>query len=214
MCGRYSHSKEHRYDVHISEYQIEIIFGRRFNIAPTQRVPVIKLEDGKPVLQEMQWGLVPFFSKEPKMEFSTINAKAETLKSKPMWKRLLKDRRCLIPADSFFEWEKVEDAKRPWRFVLKNGQPFMFAGLWDSWIDANQELQTFSIITTAANPLVAKIHNRMPVMLRTADYGKWLEAPDETLLKPYPESEMDCYRVNPIANSSRNESEACIEPWK
>ena len=214
MCGRYSHSKEHRYDVHIGEYQIEIIFGRRFNIAPTQRVPVIKLENGRPVLREMQWGLIPFFSKEPKMEFSTINAKAETLKSKPMWKRLLKDRRCLIPADSFFEWEKVEDAKRPWRFVLKDGQPFMFAGLWDSWGDANQEMQTFTIITTAANPLVSKIHNRMPVMLHTADYGKWLQAPDETLLKPYPESEMDCYRVNPIVNSSRNELEACIEPWK
>src|SRR5215469_6990844 len=127
MCGRYSHSKEHKYDVYIGDYQIEIIFGRKFNIAPTQKRPVVILKDAKPVLQEMQWGLIPFFSKEPKMGFNTINAKAETLNSKPMWKRLLKDKRWLIPADGFYEWEKAPDAKLPWRFMLKDGAPFMFA---------------------------------------------------------------------------------------
>lgn len=214
MCGRYSHSKEHKYDVHIGDYQIEIIFGRKFNIAPTRKSPVVKLEEGKPVVQEMQWGLIPFFSKEPKMEFSTINAKAETLNSKPMWKRLLKDRRCLIPADGFYEWEKAADAKLPWRFVMKNREPFMFAGLWDSWSDPQQELQTFTIITTAANPMVSKIHNRMPVILHQSDYDKWLRGPDETLLKPFPEAEMECYRVNPVVNSSKNEGEKCIEPFQ
>lgn len=214
MCGRYSHSKEHKYDVYIGEYQIEIIFGRRFNIAPTQKVPVIKLENGKPVLKEMKWGLIPFFSEEPKMGFSTMNAKAETLKSKPMWKRLLKEKRCLVPADGFYEWEKVEDSKQPWRFVLKNREPFLFAGLWDSWSDPNQELQTFTIITTAANSLVSKIHNRMPVVVAKSDYAVWLNDAREDLLRPYPESEMECYRVSRVVNSARNELAECIEPWK
>jgi len=188
--------------------------GRRFNIAPTQKHPVIKLEEGKPVLKEMQWGLIPFFSKEPKMEFTTINAKAETLNSRPMWKRLLKDKRCLIPADGFYEWEKAGDAKKPWRFVLKNREPFLFAGLWDQWSDANQDLQTFTIITVPANPLVSKVHNRMPCILPQSAYEAWLREPRQDLLVPYPESEMEAYRVNPIVNSSKNEMEACIEPWK
>lgn len=214
MCGRYSHSREHRYDVFIGDYRIVVIMGRRFNIAPTQRTRVVKLEDGKPVLAEMGWGLIPFFSKEPKMEFSTINAKAETLNSKPMWKRLLKDKRCLIPADGFYEWEKAGDKKLPWRFVLKDREPFMFAGLWDRWSDPSQELETFTIITTSANSLAAKVHNRMPVILHKEDYQKWLQTPDETLLKPFPENEMESYRVNPVVNSSKNEGEKCIEPWQ
>jgi putative SOS response-associated peptidase YedK len=104
------------------------------------------------------------------MSFNKFNAKAETLNSKPMWKRLLKDKRCLIPADGFFEWEKAEDAKLPWRFILKNRESFLFAGLWDKWSDSNQEIFSFTIITTAANPLVSKIHNRMPVILPETAY--------------------------------------------
>jgi putative SOS response-associated peptidase YedK len=213
MCGRYNHSRASHVKK-IGPFQVRIDWEPLFNVSPTTLMPVIVWEDAAPKVEKMQWGLIPFFSKEPKMEFNTINAKAETLNSKPMWKRLLKDKRCLIPADGFFEWEKAEDAKLPWRFVLKNREPFLFAGLWDKWSDANQEIHSFTIITTAANPLVSKIHNRMPVILHEADYETWLKEPKVDLLQPYPEAEMESYRVSTIVNSSRNKGAECIEPWK
>lgn len=148
------------------------------------------------------------------MLFSAVNAKAETLNSKPMWKRLLQKKRCLIPADGFYEWEGIAGKKMPWRFTLKGEEPFCFAGLWDRWSDPSQEIETFTIITTSPNKMVERVHNRMPVILHDSNLEAWLKEPREDLLKPLPADEMEEHRANPLLNSPRNDSAQCLEPWE
>jgi len=216
MCGRYHHKRQSIVKT-IGAFQIRIDWEPdlpRFNVSPTQTMPVIVWDDAAPVARPMKWGLIPFFSKEPKMQFSAVNAKAETLNSKPMWKRLLQKRRCLIPADGFFEWQAIAGKKMPWRFTLKGEEPFCFAGLWDRWSDPSQEIETFTIITTTPNKLVERVHNRMPVILHDSDLETWLKEPREDLLKPFPESEMEEHRANPLLNSPKNDSEQCLLPWE
>ena len=192
----------------------------RYNIAPSQNSPIVTVKDDQRVLNMMRWGLVPFWAKEASIGYKMINAKGETIGEKPSFRKPFKVKRCLVLADGFYEWKKPDKkTKIPFRFVLKNRDPFAFAGLWDTWKDPNgEELLTFTIITTSANELMSPIHDRMPVILHEKDESKWLD-PEfkdtdklKSLLQPYPSDMMEAYEVSSIVNSPKNDRQDCINP--
>jgi putative SOS response-associated peptidase YedK len=190
----------------------------RYNIAPGQVAPVIVNAHGKRSIELFQWGLIPSWAKDPAIVNKMINARAETLAEKPSFKRLLKGRRCLVLADSFYEWRKEAKRKVPMRFKLKSGEPFTFAGLWDAGKQPDgRVLRTYTIVTTDSNDLIQPIHNRMPVMLNGDDALKWLAGNDEiahalALLKPYPPGNREGFDVSLLVNNPRNDSPECVRP--
>lgn len=175
------------------------------------------VRDGSRVLRLMHWGLVPSWAKDPSIGNRMINARAETVHQKPSFKKLLGRRRCLVLADGFYEWRKVQGGKIPMRLVLKGREPFSFAGLWDSWQRPDGgEHQSFTIITTISNDLLKPIHDRMPVILQPEGEEKWL-APDVkdmaalvSFLKPFPSNLMEAYEVSRLVNSPMNDRPECI----
>jgi len=188
-----------------------------YNVAPTSFQPVIRdaRDSGERELVLMRWGMIPNFAKALAdfKGMSTINAKAETVTSNAMWRIPFKRRRCLIPADGFYEWKKIDEkTKQPYAFSLKDGEPFAFAGLWDAWRDPaadNNWLQSFTIITTDPNELTAKVHNRMPVILAAKDYDRWLsreesEQPPIDLLRPFPAEAMVAKEASRDVGNVRN----------
>src|SRR5581483_3106259 len=194
-----------------------------YNVAPTTMQPVIRLnrDTGEREMVLMRWGLIPYFAKSASdfKGFSTINAKAETVEEKALWKRPFEKRRCLVPADGFYEWAKIDPkTKKPYAYSLSNGQPFAFAGLWDAWKDpVNGEwLQTFAIITTTANELTGQVHDRMPVILHPRDYDRWLkrgeaQQPPVDLLRLYGEDEMTAKEANPKLGNPKNNGPEMLE---
>ena len=192
----------------------------RYNIAPSQNSPTLMVKEDRRVLVMMRWGLVPFWAKEPSIGYKIINAKSETLTEKPSFRKPFKEKRCLVLADGFYEWEKTDKKNKvPYRFVLKNRQPFAFAGLWDVWkTPEGDTLLSFTIITTRANELMERIHDRMPVILHEKDEAKWLDPEFKdteklsSLLQPYPSEQMVAYKVSTIVNSPKNDTPSCIEP--
>jgi putative SOS response-associated peptidase YedK len=209
MCGRFGFSVpknlvEERFDISVDE-----LYLPRYNCAPTQFIGVISNAEPR-ILSYFRWGLVPFWAKEISIGNKLINTRAETILEKPSFKTSFKRRRCLVPADGFYEWKK-EKIKVPHRIMLRSGEPFAMAGIWDSWKDAaGNELLTFSIITTSPNELMADIHNRMPVILDRDTEKKWLEETDERalleLLKPYPADEMKAYKISSAVNSPAHDN--------
>jgi putative SOS response-associated peptidase YedK len=179
---------------------------------------VIVQGDGKRTLELFRWGLIPWWAEDPAIGNRMINARAETLGEKPAFKNLLEKRRCLVLADGFYEWRKEGKSKIPMRFKLKSGEPFEFAGLWDSWKQPDGSLlRTYTIVTTEPNDVLRPIHSRMPVMLSNDDALKWLAVDDEiahalTLLKPFPADAMEGYDVSPLVNNPLNDSPECIKP--
>ncbi len=170
----------------------------------------------------MRWGLVPYFAKSA-AEFkglSTINAKAESISNSGMWKVPFAKRRCLVPADGFYEWQKLTPKlKKPFAYTLRNGEPFAFAGLWDAWKDPETGawLQTFAVITTDANELTAEVHDRMPVILEPKDYDRWLQRgeahqPPLDLLRPFPAENMTASPANPAVGNARNNGPEMLTP--
>jgi putative SOS response-associated peptidase YedK len=191
-----------------------------YNIAPTQPVAAVT-NDGTKV-DFLRWGLVPSWAKDKSVGNRMINARAETLAEKPAFARLLRSRRCLIPADGFYEWrrEPGKKTKTPMYIHKTDGHVFAFAGLWDKWRDkeSGKTLRSFTIITTKPKELMRPIHDRMPVILREADYRRWLSPDDSTpaeeleaMLAPYPGDELEAYEVSPAVNSPANESPQNIE---
>src|SRR5947209_399063 len=179
MCGRYRLSRRKQI---IAEYfdsaPWDEDWSPRYNIAPTQPVPVIRQHPKEPVrqLSLMRWGLIPHWAKDPSIATSTINAKSETASTKPAFRDPLKLRRCLIPADGFYEWMRTTTSKQPFCFEVKDGELFAFAGLWDGWKDASGNwIKTCTILTTTPNAVTATVHNRMPVILTPDSYGIWLD---------------------------------------
>jgi len=218
MCGRYTQTASPEDLIfRFGFYNQDIVLKPRYNLAPGQLAPVI-VNEGTKNLVMMQWGLVPSWAKEPAIGYKMINARSETLAQKTSFRRLLPSRRCLIVADGFYEWAKLQRGKAPMRFLLKGGEPFAFAGLWDRWKkpDGN-ELRTYTIITTQANELLKPVHDRMPVILNRDAEELWLDVdlkePQEltALLRPFPAGEMESYYVSPIVNSPRNDLMQCIE---
>ena len=213
MCGRFTLRTP--LTVLIDQFQVDFGADRqlplRFNVAPTQDIPVVRQTDAGRELAIMRWGFIPSWSKEANSGPLLINARSETVAEKPTFRSAFKSRRCLIPADGFFEWKNVGGKKQPYYFQVANGKPFAFAGLWEKW----QAIKSCAIITTGANELSAQLHDRMPVLLSPIDYAEWLdpEQPGPTkLLAPFPSSEMTATPVNPIVNNARNEGPECIEP--
>lgn len=188
----------------------EVLKEAHYNAAPSQNLPVITNQQPN-VLQFFSWGLQPFWAKDAKSVKRSINARSETLAEKPMFRTLLRSKRCLVPADGFFEWKKTEQGKVPYRIMLKSEELFSFAGLWDEWKDkqTGEVLHTFCIITTDANELVRPIHDRMPVILSPEAEELWLDEKESqdgilSLLVPYKSNEMKAFPVSPLVNSPAN----------
>lgn len=198
----------------------------RYNIAPTQMVTAIIHDGNANRIGQLQWGLVPSWAKDSSAGSKMINARSETLEDKPAFRIPFYRKRCLIPADGFYEWQKNGTSKQPFRIGLTSGEIFSMAGLYDTWITPNGEkISTCTIITTEPNALMAPIHNRMPVILRPSDEALWLERQTNAgtgqnssshlqslkeLLKPYPAEEMQAVPVSTIVNSVKHDTEDCI----
>ncbi|MBE0646778.1 MAG: SOS response-associated peptidase [Bacteroidales bacterium] len=209
MCGRYSFAVEdelikERFGVSVRS----AIYKARYNCAPSQELAVITNQDAGE-LQFYRWGLIPFWAKDPAIGNKMINSKAETITEKPSFKQAFRRRRCLVPADGFYEWKK-NGTKIPYRIVLKDEGPFAMAGIWETWVSAEGEIiLSFSIITTGPNELMAPIHNRMPVILHPENEKLWLDDTNENalqeLLKPYPADLMKAFPVSTLVNSPKND---------
>jgi putative SOS response-associated peptidase YedK len=197
----------------------------RYNVAPTQDVLVVRAGDGdggRPGRRGdlLRWGLVPHWAEDPSVGNRMINARAETAHQRPAFRDAMRRRRCLIPADGFYEWQKQERGKRkqPYLIRMKDDRPFGFAGLWESWGRGNERLETFTILTTSPNELVAHIHDRMPVIVAPEEYDRWLNprfaANDVAdLLCPYPAEPMDAQPVGTQVNNPANDDPSCAEAW-
>lgn len=194
-------------------------FPARYNAAPTQPLPIVRRsQSGQRELALARWGLVPSWSKGPDPRFTMINARSETVSSKPAYRGPFRHRRCLIPASGFFEWQALPGGKQPWYFTSASGESMAFAGLWEHWIGAQgDELESFTIVITDANELVGPAHERMPVILAPDDYGRWLGEKDastrqiEDLLRPYPAKQMKSWQVGTGVNSPANDDASILE---
>lgn len=189
-----------------------------YNVAPTQDVSFVRknIENGERELVLAHWGLIPFWAKDTKIGYRMINARAETVAEKPAFRAAFRKRRCLIPANGFYEWKKSGSAKQPYLIRMKNEKPFAFAGLWEGWhnVEDDTNLQSCTIIVTEANEFMTQIHDRMPVILNPDDYGRWLDSDNDdgiSLLTPCPDDWLDAYPVSTHVNSPRNNDPQCIE---
>jgi putative SOS response-associated peptidase YedK len=219
MCGRYRLSRRKQI---IEEYfdtsPWDDDWNPRYNIAPTQPVPVVRQHPKEPARQisTMRWGLIPNWAKSSDGAAGMINARSETAATKPAFRDPIKFRRCLIPADAFYEWTRTATSKQPYCFEMNEGELFAFAGLWDGWKDASGNwVKTCSILTTTPNAVTSAVHNRMPVILEPDNYDLWLDpgmqdvAAISELLKPYDARLMRCYPVSSRVNHVANDDEEC-----
>lgn len=224
MCGRFT--------LHASPEEVATLFGLdtppelapRYNIAPTQPVGIVRRDpEGGREWALVYWGLIPSWSKDPSMGAKMINARGETVAEKPSFRAAMKRRRCLVPADGFYEWKRTGSAKQPYFIHMQDGRPFAFAGLWEMWTSPDgSELDSCTIITTGPNELMSALHNRMPVILQPEDYEQWLgEGKDadareldqlQHLLRPLDDGLLEAVPVSRYVNSPTNEGEACIAP--
>ncbi len=220
MCGRYSLKAD------ISQLAMRFEFATddiehqpAYNIAPTQQVLTIT-NDGERQAEYMRWGLIPFWAKDMKIGYRMINARGETVAEKPSFRTALRKRRCLILADGFYEWQKLGGKqKRPMRITLTSGEPFAFAGLWETWKDPEGELiKSCTIITTSANERLSPIHDRMPVILPQEQESFWLDQEVEdpvalsSVIASYPDDELDAFEVSTLVNNTRNKGPEVMDP--
>jgi putative SOS response-associated peptidase YedK len=241
MCGRFTLTDPEQ-DLAIQFNLPEIPdMQPRYNIAPTQPVAAVRVaqpatagdavsaKDGAMVreLAMLHWGLIPFWAKDPKIGARMINARSETVAEKPSFRSAFRKRRCLIAADGFYEWQKVEQGKQPFYIRLHKRRPFAFAGLWEYWKEPEDpedpsrqrlSIQSCTILTTEPNELLRPLHNRMPVILHPRDYDLWLN-PNvqdqdrlQKLLRAYPPEEMEAFPVSRLVNRPANDDPRCIEP--
>ncbi len=224
MCGRYTLLTDpeklmKRFFVSGIPFDLQ----PRYNIAPGQFIPAVIDDGGKRRIGQLKWGLVPSWATDEKIGYKMINARAETLTEKPAFRNLFSRKRCIIPADGFYEWKQTEKGKQPMRIMMKNGELFAFAGLFDTWTNpAGEKIHSCTIITTKPNEVVADIHDRMPVILRQEDEGLWLDREKndidllQSLLVPYDADQMRAYPVSSMVGNVKNDLPECIEevPWQ
>ena len=196
----------------------EVDWEPRYNVAPSQSVGIIRQDPIKPerLFSRARWGLIPFWAKDPSIGYKMINARSETVASKPAFREAMKSRRCLIPADGFYEWKRTEKSKQPFHFGMNDDSPFAFAGLWERWKDpTGSSVESCSILTTTPNALLADVHDRMPVILASNNYDLWLDpglkdvnAVTE-MLHPYDAHQMKRYPVSALVNMVKNDDADC-----
>ena len=217
MCGRFTlRTPKERIK---REFQLgeEPPVEARFNIAPTQSILAVRQIEDEREGALLKWGLIPSWAKDDSMSARLINARSETVAEKPAFRESFKQRRCIIPADGFYEWKREGKGKQPFFFSLRDGRPFGFAGLWDRWRDeGGKVVESCTILTTEANEVLKEVHDRMPVILHPETYGLWLDTDMrivdslKELLSPYPASEMTAYPVSAQVNSPKNQGEDLI----
>lgn len=222
MCGRYSiHTDPKRLEFSFTTKNPLANFQPRWNAAPTQILPVVRFnpETRERSLDLLRWGLVPHWAKDLSIGHKLINARAEGIETKASFRQAFWKRRCLVPADLFYEWKREGARKQPYAVALKSRETMALAGLWENWRDpsSGEWVRTFTIITTAANPLLAPLHDRMPVILEEADWPTWLgETADHRdplgLLHPYPSDRMRIWPVSDRVNNVRIDESCLIEP--
>ena len=235
MCGRYTAAKDFGELIKLMGVVMARVpfFAPRYNIAPTQLAPVIFHDHNQPAVKLMRWGLIPSWAKDESVGNALINARSETIESRTAVREAFKHRRCLIPADSFYEWQERDGKRQPFRVMLKSGEPFCFAGLWDRRVKppavgkfdtdldeapASETIESFTIITRAANAAIAPLHDRMPVIIAPNHYGWWLKDDDarsesHKMALGHPLDEpLKIYPVSDLVNSPKTDDARCIEP--
>lgn len=223
MCGRYTLSKAEHLKMMLREAGFlfdefsETALIPRFNITPSQQIPVI-LDAAPRIVTAARWGLIPSWAKDEKIGNSLANARAESIGEKPAFRAAFRKRRCWVPADGFYEWKKTPVGRQPYRFTMKNDAPFFFAGLWEIWRNPDgQDVRTVTLITTGPNAVTQSVHDRMPVILPPERRGAWL-APDtpvetlKSLLVPYPAEAMKAEPVSSAVNNARLDGPELIRP--
>jgi putative SOS response-associated peptidase YedK len=221
MCGRAANHAEA--ETIIKQYQLTGSLDGyipSYNIAPTQSaLCIIQDPSGLRQAAMLHWGLIPFWAKDPSIGQKMINARSESVQSKPAYRQAFERSRCVIPVTGFYEWQSTgEKNKRPFFIRLKSDELMSLAGIWDSWTNSDGVIRSFSILTTQANSVVKPIHHRMPVILDAAGVDKWLEhsgfKADSllSLLSPFPDEALTAYQVSTLVNSPKNDGPVCIEP--
>jgi putative SOS response-associated peptidase YedK len=219
MCGRFVITSSPESIRRVFAYEDQPNFPPRYNVAPTQPVPIVRLEAGRRRFVLMRWGLIPSWVKDPKEFALLINARIEGLTEKPSFRAAVKRRRCLVPADGFYEWQKAGKAKRPFFIRPRAGGPIAFAGLWETWADRDGgEIDTMAIVTCAANRTLAAIHDRMPAIVAPKNFDAWLDAEKVeakqavALLGPAPDDLLVAEEISTRVNNVRNDGPELIAP--
>lgn len=223
MCGRFARRSTQEVLADWFGVALEDMpwFAPSYNVAPQTTQPVVRLhrDSGEREFVLMRWGLVPFWAKDEKLGLSTINARAEESASKPLFREAFKYRRCLVPADAFYEWRRIDPkTKQAFAFTLRSGEPYAFAGLWERWRPKEGiSLETFTILTTDPNEVMVPIHDRMPVILDPRDYDRWMDPGDPArppldLLRPYPAEKMHAFPVSERVGNVRNDDPQLLDP--
>jgi putative SOS response-associated peptidase YedK len=220
MCGRYAVTSAPEAIRALFGYPEQPNFPPRYNIAPTQPIAIVRLIDGKRQFALVRWGLLPSWVKDPKNFSLLINARGESLTDKPAFSAAMKRRRCLVPADGFYEWKAGSARSQPYFVHAKSGGPIAFAGLWETWTGPNgEELETAAIVTTRASRALANIHERMPVVVPRDAFSLWLDCANVdvetamTLVAPAPDAALEFYEVSTAVNRTANDNPALVEPW-
>ena len=210
MCGRFTLTSE------ITELQDHfkaggpVKFHSSYNVSPSHEIPVIRAGGSGREIVACRWGLVPHWSK-PDSSYKAINARAETLAKKPLFRDAYRKRRCLIPVNGFYEWKKENRHKQPHYFRLSDDNLMGFAGLWEYWEGPHNRFESCTIITTTANEIMQPVHDRMPVIIAPDNYQEWLTTGNDSLLAPFA-GKMTCYAVATYVNNPRNDGKDLIEP--
>jgi len=218
MCGRYTVIASPEAIRALFGYEEQPNFPPRYNVAPTQPIAIVRLIDGKRHFALVRWGLLPSWVKDPKAFTLLINARGEAAAEKPAFRAAMKRRRCLIPADGFYEWKPIGARKQPYYVHAKSGAPIAFAGLWETWTGPNgEELETAAIVTTMANRTLAPIHDRMPVIVAPEQFDLWLDNANvepvaaAALIKPAPDDLLEVIPVSTDVNRPANDNPKLVE---
>lgn len=226
MCGRFTQLRSWA-ELHelLDLIGAPLNLRPRYNVAPSQDVAVARATGEGRTLAMLRWGLIPGWARDPTIGHKLINARSETAAEKPSFRSAFRHRRCLIPADGFYEWQRRAGTRQPWLFGLRDGAPMIFAGLWERWTvpegaaltgslaerSPGEAVETCTILTTAANPTVAPVHGRMPVILAPDAWDAWL-AGEEVALGPYPADAMTAHPVSTHVNRPANDDPRCVDP--
>lgn len=219
MCGRYTFTSAPEAIRQLFGYLEQPDFPPRYNIAPTQPIAIVRLAEDVRHFALVRWGLLPSWVKDPKVFSLLINARGESISDKHAFKSAMKYRRCLVPADGFYEWQRDGERRRPFYVRAKSGSPLAFAGLWEVWTGPNgEEVETAAIVTTRANGTLSPIHDRMPVIVPPKAFDLWLNCQEvdattaAALIAPAPDDFLEAYEISPAVNRTANDSPRLLDP--